>query len=110
MQTYHNFEVDTVNFHNLSDFVSDLNRVDKHWVPIVDAGIAQRLTTTHGIPPYHAYVDGLNRNIFVRASSKEEHTFTPITGRAWPGDVVYPDFINPATQSYWSEWLGRLRQ
>jgi len=109
MNNYRNFEIDMVNYNDLSDFVKDLNAKDQHWVPIIDAGIAQRERFTHGAQPYHPYLDGIDKNIFIKASSKDEHNYTPITGRSWPGDVVYPDFTHNLTLTYWSTWLNNLQ-
>jgi len=54
-----------------------------HFVPILDAGIAQREGGN-----YTAYNDGVEKDVFMKA-----YQDGPIfTGEVWPVDAVYPDF------------------
>ena len=68
-----------------------------HWIPIIDAGIAQR-------QGYDAYEDGMSQNIFI----KSYDNLTVFTGQVWPDDAVYPDFFNKDAETYWQTYIGKL--
>jgi alpha-glucosidase (family GH31 glycosyl hydrolase) len=42
MQDYRDFTYDEAHFENLSDFIDALHNKSMHYIPIIDAGIAQR--------------------------------------------------------------------
>jgi alpha-glucosidase (family GH31 glycosyl hydrolase) len=104
MENYRNFEVDPYNFGDLKAFVADISP-NVHWVPVVDAGVAQRIRSVAGRMPYLPYNEGESKDIFIKANAFNNASFT---GRNWPGDVVYPDFTHPDTDAYWAKWLGDL--
>lgn len=54
MEEYKDFTVDMENFGNLSSFVDGLHKKNMYYVPIVDAGIAQRVGGN-----YSVYNDGV---------------------------------------------------
>jgi len=105
MEDYKNFIVDPYLFGDLKEFVANLTHI--HYVPIVDAGIAQRLRSVSGKTPYLPYIHGHLDNLFIKSHAYTNDSFT---GTAWPGDVVYPDYTNPQTQRYWSGWLHYLNE
>jgi len=80
-------------FSDLGEFVKDLNSHSRHFVPVIDSGIAQRILSHNGYPPYHTYSQGINMDIFIKAGSGDDAV--PFTGRSFPGDVVYPDWMHP---------------
>lgn len=102
MQDYKVFTIDSVNFAGMKEFVDGLIANKMHWIPIIDPGVAQRLPSLgDNYPPYE---DGINQDIFIKAANGE-----PITGSVWADDAVFPDWYNPKTQAYWSNWLNALR-
>jgi len=107
MEDYKNFVVDPVNFGDLGQFVKNLTTDNLHYIPIVDAGIAQRIRSVSGKQPYLPYVDGMNKNVFIKAHSKTEE---PFSGNVWPDDAVYTDFTHPNASDYWSFWLEGLQE
>jgi alpha-glucosidase len=42
MENYKDFTFDPTNFAGLPKLIEDLHNDDKHYIPIIDAGIAQR--------------------------------------------------------------------
>eukprot|EP00892_Ulva_mutabilis_P001883 jgi/Ulvmu1/11696/UM008_0106.1 len=76
-------------------FLRRLHAAGRRWVPIVDPGVK----VDAGYPAYDA---GLARGLFLRGVDGQ-----PYVGRVWPGAVHFPDFLNPATHSYWE---GQLRE
>lgn len=105
MEDYKDFIVDRELFGDLKEFVANLTHI--HYVPIVDAGIAQRIKSVGGKTPYLPYIHGHLDNLFIKSHAFSNDSFT---GRVWPGDVVYPDYTNPQTQHYWSGWLSYLQE
>ena len=98
MHNYRDFEVDPVNFDKLGEFVDDLHSKDMKFVPIIDAGISQR---DNG--EYEAYMDGKDKDIFLKNDAGEI-----LTSRVWPNDAVFPDWFNDNTTSWWHSWLTKL--
>jgi alpha-glucosidase (family GH31 glycosyl hydrolase) len=92
MANYSDFTYNTNEFAGLGDWVREIQAKNLSYIPIVDAGVAQK--------DYAPYNDGVSQGIFINASNGE-----PFTGKVWPNDAVYPDFLNPATQAYWSKNL-----
>lgn len=60
-----------------------------HFIPILDLGIAKSNN-------YSAYSDGLENDVFLKASNGMD-----FVGQVWPGDSVFPDFFKPATVTWW---------
>jgi alpha-glucosidase (family GH31 glycosyl hydrolase) len=61
-----------------------------HYIPIVDAGVAQR-------DNYDAYKDGVNKDVFIKNYDGQE----VLSGRVWPNDAAFPDFFNPDAKTWW---------
>jgi len=95
MQNYRDFSYDSVNFptSEVKKFVDGLHANGQHFVPIIDPGIMV-------YPGYDAYEKGLKADIFIK-----DITGGNYLGQVWPGPTYFPDFLNPATQNYWTEQL-----
>ena len=99
MYQYLDFSIDEQRY-PVDKFKSLLNKYDKRWIPIIDAGVAimndseitnKRLKELDvGIK----YPDG--KDYFV--------------GSVWPGAVYYVDFWHPNADKYWSEMMEMLYQ
>ena len=83
MENYNDFTYDKKNYNGLPKLISDLHKDNKHYIPIVDAGIAQRPNKN-----YKAYDVGVKNGYFITYDKEKG----PYTGKVWPGDAVYPDF------------------
>lgn len=86
MDNYRDFTFDKVNFEYLPSFIDELHSEDKHYIPIIDAGIAQRPNSD-----YEAYDDGVSKDIFVKTGDGSEI----LTVEVWPNEAAFPDFFNP---------------
>lgn len=99
MYDYRNFEYNQVDFAGLPQFVDGLHAKDMHFVPILDAGLAQREGGN-----YTAYNEGMQQDVFMKA-----YEGGPVfTGEVWPVDAVYPDFTKTVTNDWWKANLGKF--
>ena len=95
------FSLDPVNYpkNNMTRFIQSLQTVGKHWVPIVDAGIAQNLSD-----PY--YINGTNMNVWIMDPYT---TNQPAVGKVWPGKATFVDWLHPNASDYWSYCLSTFQ-
>ena len=78
----------------------ELHSQNKFYVPILDAGLAQR-EQTHN--EYSQYKDGKSNDVFIK-----DYNGQYITGRVWPNDAVFPDFFKNETKDWWMEELTQM--
>jgi len=104
MEDFKSFYYDTDAYNDLPTFVKTLK--DQHWVPVIPAGIPQRVRYSGGRPPYQPYNDGLDQNIFINASAKIQQ---PFTGSQYASDTVYIDWSHENATVYWDDWLDKLQ-
>ena len=71
------------------------------YIPIVDAGVAQRLQSTV-VEAYDGYTAGVKANAFIKAGSDNSTIFT---GQVWPVDSAYPDWFAEGTQDFWGSMM-----
>lgn len=84
---------------DLKSVVNDtLHANNIKFIPIIDAGIAQRDGGN-----YDVYTSGKDRGVFINAY---KGTDTLLTGQVWPNDAVFPDFFREATKMWWDEMLS----
>lgn len=97
MNSYQDFTWDPVNYpqSEVASFTEELHKSGQRYVVILDPGI-------RNITGYTPYDEGLKQDIFI----KEGDGQTPFIGRVWPGYTAFPDFLNPNTQSYWTEQIS----
>lgn len=67
----------------------------KHYVPIVDAGIANE----HPNTPYQL---GLAQNVFIQSPYHDG----PFVGVVWPGNATFIDWYHPNATKYWVNQLN----
>ncbi len=77
------------NFSNPKQLLTDLKAMGFHTTVIVDPGIKVE-------KGYHAYEDGLIKNLFAVYPDG-----TPYTAQVWPGWCHFPDFTNPDARLWW---------
>lgn len=91
------FSVDPKRFplHRMRQLVSKLHNDHQHYIVMVDPAVAAA--------DYGAYNRGVEQGIFLKEQDGSLHL-----GVVWPGVTVYPDWFNPATQSYWTDEFARF--
>ncbi|KAK0611263.1 glycosyl hydrolases family 31-domain-containing protein [Immersiella caudata] len=73
------------------DFINSLHRNNQHYVMILDPGIAND-------PSYPTFSRGAQKGAFLRADDGFFYR-----GRQWAGEVVWPDWFAPDTQTWWTD-------
>jgi alpha-glucosidase (family GH31 glycosyl hydrolase) len=103
MQTYRDFTIDPVRFNGLQTWVeTDLHaKQDKHYIPIVDAGVAYR---PNAAVPYKFFEDGKTQDIFTKTDDGTQI----FIGKVWPNDAAFPDWSNAKTSAWWQTGLDNL--
>jgi alpha-glucosidase (family GH31 glycosyl hydrolase) len=100
MHDYKDFTVDPVNFAGLGAFVAKIQKdYNMKYIPIIDAGVAQRLPS---IDEYAAYDAGVKADVFIKAGSDNTTIFT---GQVWAVDAAFPDWFAKEAGSYWGEMM-----
>jgi len=89
MDAYKIFTWHPTNFSNPKKLLSELKEMGFHTTVIVDPGIKVE-------KGYHAYEDGLKKNLFAVYPDG-----TPYTAQVWPGWCHFPDFTNPTARLWW---------
>ena len=49
------------------------------------------------------FYNGVLKDIYIK-NSVDEYFY----GRCWPGTVIFPDFLNPNSYTFWNESLSKL--
>lgn len=93
MEKYKIFTWDRKNFPNPKAMLKALSDMGFHVVVMCDPGIKAE-------EGYHAYEDGLKRDVFLKYPDG-----TNYTGQVWPGWCHFPDFTRPDTRAWWAEKL-----
>jgi alpha-glucosidase len=91
------FSVDPERFplHRMRQLVDKLHKDHQQYIVMVDPAVAAA--------DYGAYNRGVEKGVFMKEQDGSLHL-----GVVWPGVTVYPDWFNPATQSYWTEEFQRF--
>eukprot|EP00347_Sterkiella_histriomuscorum_P022543 403338093 len=99
MDSYKDFTYDSTEqrYKGLPDFVTDLNKNNMHYIPILDAGISLRPNTG-----YSAYDQGKQKDLFIKIRDED------LIVQVWPKDSVFPDFFHPQSFSWWKDQLNEF--
>ncbi len=91
MDRYRVFTVDHDRFPDLKKLANELEEEEVKLVTILDPGVKEDLE-------FPLYQDGLKKGVFCQNEAGQ-----PLSGVAWPGATVFPDFTNPAVRAWWAK-------
>lgn len=91
MNGYRVFTFDNKKFENPEEMIKELNNMGFKVVTIIDPGVK----VDKG---YKIYDEGLKFGLFATDSQGIVYR-----NKVWPGDSVYPDFINSRTREWWAK-------
>lgn len=89
MDNYKVFTYSEKNFPNLKEIIANLNKEGFKVVTIIDPGVKKE-------KGYYVY-DEIEKNDY--AGTLNNKTYV---NEVWPGEAVFPSFINPRVQDFWS--------
>ncbi|KYQ89141.1 alpha-glucosidase [Tieghemostelium lacteum] len=95
MDKYKDFTLDPDNFPQplMAELISLLHGNNQHYIMIVDPGIYNQ------DDQYQTYQDLMASGAYIRQSDGQ----TPLVGKVWPGYTLFPDFLHPNAQSFWTQ-------
>ena len=96
MESYKDFTVHPERFPDFAAFVREMKERHIRLVPIIDAGVK----VEQGYPVYE---EGVKKGYFCR---KENGDY--FTGVVWPGDVHFPNVLNPEARKWFGDWYKVL--
>ena len=86
------FTIYSKQYSDLKMFVEDLHEDNRHYVPMVTPQIAQREGNSYDI-----YKTGVDQDVFTKAYLGGPD----FTGKDVANDVVYPNFFQNQTTTWW---------
>ena len=90
-----NFQYNKAGFKDLPDFIEELHKDNRKFIPIVDYGIP-----IDNLDPYFNY--GRYKNSFIRSN----YTKGFLINKVWPGKCVFPDVFSKNGVDLWKKGLG----
>lgn len=73
MQDYKDFTVDQTNFAGLGTYIDGIKKSNNvKFIPIIDAGVAERLPS---IDDYQAYADGVDKDVFIKSGASNYYIY-----------------------------------
>lgn len=93
MDHYKDFSVNASAFPQISRWIEEKHEQGVRIVPIIDAGVKAE-------GGYDIYDEGINEGHFCTQYGQVYHN------EVWPGDSVFPAFLDEATQQWWAKHIG----
>ncbi|KAF8995063.1 glycosyl hydrolases family 31-domain-containing protein [Cyathus striatus] len=81
---------------SMREIVSYLHAHDQKYTVVTDPAVALANN-------YPAYTRGKEPDIFLKSTNGSDEI-----GLVWPGVIVYPDWFNPSTPTYWNEQFAEF--
>ena len=129
MDAYKDFTLDPINFpvDPMKTFVDNLHKNGQKYVVIVDPGIYQIPPLLIAADTFAVYLScakliwflfpigistnetndtfdrGMKADIYIKREG------VPYKGKVWAGDVYFPDFLNPAIETFWEGEIKLFR-
>lgn len=94
MRGFRNFTVDAEAYPNFADFVAEMKAKNIHLIPIIDAGVKAE-------KGYFVDDEGVAGGYYMKNADG-----TDFVGTVWPGEVHFPDFLQPEAR----RWFGNHYQ
>lgn len=94
MERYKSFTIDVPKWPGLQNFIKELHTKNKHFVAIVDAGIAKDIN-------YEVYNRGHQAEVYIKSNFTGEE----LVGITWAGYSVWIDYLHPAATHFWEQSL-----
>jgi alpha-D-xyloside xylohydrolase len=96
MTLYRDFTSDPNSFPiaEVAGFIDKLHKQGQRFVEIIDPGIQQ-------VDDYDSYTRGKDMDIFIK-----DVTGKDFLGQVWPGPTVFPDFLHPDIDEYWTKEIS----
>lgn len=82
--------------HKMRELVDTLHQRDQHYIMMLDPGI-------HRDGNYSTFTRGEEKSVFLKADDGSDYR-----GVQWAGEVVWPDWIAPNTQDWWTDEILRF--
>lgn len=95
MDHYKDFTVDASRFPDIAAWADKLLGQGVHLVSIIDAGVKAE-------KGYSLYDEGIKAHHFSTLNGEVYHN------EVWPGDSVFPSFMSPLTQDWWSQHVAEF--
>lgn len=80
--------------HKMRDLVETLHQRDQYYIMMLDPGI-------HRLGNYSTFVRGEENDVFLKANDGSLYR-----GVQWAGEVVWPDWLAPNTQDWWTNEIA----
>lgn len=91
MDNYKIFTTHPERFPDFPGLVEDMSRLGVTLIPIIDPGVKIE-------EKYPAYENGIKEGVFCTDEKGKNYP-----AMVWPGYTYLPDFLNPKTQSWWTD-------
>jgi len=104
MHNYINFSVNKTAFRYIKKFVDGLHKTNKHFVPIIDAGVSIEKAGDKA----NWYNIGRDMGIFIKSAKNPDKFDGNIIGSVWPKSAAFVDFFHPKSTDYWKQGLQHL--
>jgi alpha-glucosidase len=83
-------DLDRFPMSKMRELVTTLHQRDQRYILILDPGV-------HAVGNYPTYQKGHDLDVFLKGADG-----TDLLGMQWPGEVVWPDWLAPNTQNWWT--------